>query len=213
MTARILRVELRRSNARWMALLLLPAAITFGEAGRGLTVAALDHRQALFAALPLAMGVAAWHARRDRMDELLATTARPRWQRVLPAAAALAIGALAGYLAAVAVIVGLVVAAGGYLSAVALPIIAVGALVPLVGVSFGLALGRWLPFVLVPPPGCSTRSPRRRRTRPTRRCSSRARPCPSTRRCASCRRTSSGPGSPNCARPSWPAAAATGWIS
>jgi hypothetical protein len=154
MTARILRVELRRSNARWMALLLLPAAITFGEAGRGLTVAALDHRQALFAAMPLAMGVAAWHARRDRrsrMDELLATTARPRWRRVLPAAAALAIGALAGYLAAVAVIVGLVVAAGGYLSAVALPIIAVGALVPLVGVSFGLALGRWLPFVLVPP--------------------------------------------------------------
>jgi hypothetical protein len=154
MTGRILRIELRRSNARWMVLLLLPAAITFGEAGRGLTVAALDHRQALLAVLPLAMGMAAWHARRDRrsrMDELLSTTARPRWQRVLPAATALAIGALAGYLAAVAVNVGLVVAASGYLSAVALPIIAVGALVLLVGVSFGLALGRWLPFVLIPP--------------------------------------------------------------
>jgi hypothetical protein len=154
MTGRILRIELRRSNARWMVLLLLPAAITFGQAGRGLTVAALDHRQVLLGALPLAMGVAAWHARRDRrsrMDELLSTTARPRWRRVLPAVTALAIGALAGYLAAVAVNVGLVVAADGYLSVVALPIIAVGALVLLVGVSFGLALGRWLPFVLIPP--------------------------------------------------------------
>jgi hypothetical protein len=154
MTGRILRIELRRSNARWMMLLLLPAAITFGEAGRGLTVAALDHRQVLLGVRPLAMGTAAWHARRDRrsrMDELLATGARPRWQRVLPAVTALAIGALAGYLLAVAVNIGLVVAAGGYLSAVALPIIAVGALVLLVGVSFGLALGRWLPFVLIPP--------------------------------------------------------------
>jgi hypothetical protein len=45
----------------------------------------------------------------------------------------------------------MVVAAGGYRSAVALPIIAVGALAPVVGLSFGLAVGRWLPFVLVPP--------------------------------------------------------------
>ena len=83
------------------------------------------------------------------MDELLATTARPRWQRVLPAATALAIGAVAAYLASSAVNVGLVVAAGGYLSAVALPIIAVGGLAVVVGVSFGLALGRWLPFVVI----------------------------------------------------------------
>jgi hypothetical protein len=154
MTGRILRIELRRSNARWMALLLLPAALTFGEAGRGLTVLALDQRQALFEVFPLAMGVAAWHARRERrsrLDELLATTARPRWQRVLPGAAALAVGALAAYLVSTAVDVGMVLAAGGYLSAVALPIIAVGGLALVVGVSFGLALGRWLPFVLVPP--------------------------------------------------------------
>jgi hypothetical protein len=154
MTSRILRVELRRSNARWMALLLLPAAFFFGEAGRGLTVLALDQRQALFEVFPLAMGVAAWHARREhrsRMDELLATTARPRWQRVLPGAAALGIGALAAYLVWTAVNVGMVVAAGGYLSAVALPIIAVGDLTLVVGVTFGLAIGRWLPFVLIPP--------------------------------------------------------------
>jgi hypothetical protein len=153
-TGRILGIELRRSNARWMALLLLPAALLFGEAGRGLTVLALDQRQALVEAFPLAMGVAAWHARRERrsrMDELLATTARPRWQRVLPGAAALAIGALAAYLVATAVNIGMVVAAGGYLSAVAVPIIAVGGLALLVGVSFGLGLGRWLPFVLIPP--------------------------------------------------------------
>jgi hypothetical protein len=153
-TARVLRIELRRSNARWMALLLLPAAFFFGEAGRGLTVMALDQRQALFEVFPLAMGVAAWHARRERrsrMDELLVTTARPRWQRVLPGAAALAIGALAAYLISTAVYVVMVVVAGGYLSAAAWPIIAVGGLTLLVGVSFGLAIGRWLPFALVPP--------------------------------------------------------------
>jgi hypothetical protein len=154
MTGRILRIELRRSNARWMALILLPAALFFGEAGRGLTVVALDQRSALLEVFALAMGVAAWHARRERrsrMDELFATTARPRWQRVLPGAAALAIGALAAYLVSTAVNVGMVVAAGGYLSAVALPILAVGGLVLVVGVSFGLAIGRWLPFVLIPP--------------------------------------------------------------
>jgi hypothetical protein len=154
MTGRILGIELRRSNARWMALLLLPAALFSGEAGRGLTVLALDQRQALVEVFPLAMGVAAWHARRERrsrMDELLATTARPRWQRVLPGAAALAIGALAACLVSTAVGVGMVVAAGGYRSAVAWPIMAVGGLALVVGVSFGLAVGRWLPFVLIPP--------------------------------------------------------------
>jgi hypothetical protein len=55
--------------------------------------------------------------------------------------------------------------------------------------------------------------PQRRQTRPTRRCSSRARPCPPTRRWASCRQPGSGPGSPSCAKPSWPATAATGWTS
>jgi hypothetical protein len=151
---RILRIELRRSNARWMALLLLPAAVTYGEAGRGLTVLALDQRQSLVAAFPLAMGLAAWHARRERrsrMDELLATTARPRWQRMLPAAAAPAIGALTAYLVGIAVAFGLVLAAGGYLSALAAPIFAVGALGLLVPVALGLVLGRWLPFILVPP--------------------------------------------------------------
>jgi hypothetical protein len=154
MTGRILRIELRRSNARWMALVLLPLALLFGEAGRGLTVLALDQRQALVEVVPLTMGVAAWHARRERrsrMEELLATTARPRWQRVLPGAAALTIGALAAYLVSTVVNVGMVMAAGGYLSAAAWPIIAVGGLALIVGVSFGLVLGRWLPFALVPP--------------------------------------------------------------
>lgn len=157
MTGRILRIELRRTNALWLALLLLLFATltTLGEAGRGLTVIALDQRELLLGgAFPLALGAAAWQARRDRrsrMDELLATTSRPRWQRVAPAAAALAIGAVAAYLAAIAVHSGLIVAAGGYFSAAALPIIAVGALGLLVPVAFGLAFGRWLPFGLIPP--------------------------------------------------------------
>ncbi|MDQ7908320.1 hypothetical protein RB614_27715 [Phytohabitans sp. ZYX-F-186] len=154
MTGRILRVELWRSNARWMALLLLPAVIGVGEAGRGLTVLALDQRQALFGAFPLAMGVAAWHARRDRrsgVEELLATMPRPRWQRVLPGAVALVIGAFAAFLLTCLVNVALVANAGGYLSTASLPIVAVGAVALLAPVAFGLAVGRWLPFMLVPP--------------------------------------------------------------
>jgi hypothetical protein len=157
MIARILRIELLRSNARWLALLaLLPAApIVFdNEAGRGLTVLVLDQRQLLAGAFPLALGAAAWQARRDRrsrMDELLGTTPRARWQRVLPTAAALAIAAVAASLAVAAAQAALVVVTGGYVSPATLPIIAVGALALLVPVSFGLALGRWLPFFLIPP--------------------------------------------------------------
>lgn len=157
MTGRMLRIELLRTNARWLALFLLAfvTLTSFGQAERGLTVIALDQRELLRGgAFPLALGAAAWQARRDRrarMDELLATTPRPRWQRVLPAATALGIGAVAAYLAAIAVHLVLVVTAGGYVSAATVPIIAVGALGLLVPVSFGLALGRWLPLSLIPP--------------------------------------------------------------
>ena len=155
MSARILRIELWRSNARWMALLLLvPLVATLGEGGRGITVIALDRRQLLLDIFALAMGVAAWYARRDRRsraEELLATTARPRWQRVLPGAAALAIGAAVAYLISIAVDIGRVTAADGYLSAVAVPILGVCALWLGVGVSLGLAVGRWVPFFLIPP--------------------------------------------------------------
>jgi hypothetical protein len=150
----ILRLELWRSNARWLALLMVLATLNVGSPGRGLTSLALDQRQAQFQAIAVAMGAAAWYARRDRrsrMGELLATTARPRWQRVLPGAAALAIAAVVAYLVSFAIGAGLVVAAGGYLTVVAIPIVAVGALGLLAPVALGLVAGRWLPFALIPP--------------------------------------------------------------
>ncbi|HEY8475138.1 MAG TPA: hypothetical protein VIL37_21305 [Natronosporangium sp.] len=156
MTGRILRIELRRSPAKWLALLLvLPVLLAATEAGRGLSGLALSQRQLLqFLVAPMALGIAAWQARRDRrsgMVELLGTTVRPRWQRVAPAAAALAVAGIAGMLAGLVGMAGLVFAAGGFLSPAALPVVAVSTLIAVGHAGLGLALGRWLPFPLIPP--------------------------------------------------------------
>jgi hypothetical protein len=154
MTDRILRIELRRTPSRWLALVALFPLLFVGEAARGLNLLVLDARQFPFLISPLLLAMAAWHARRDRrsrMDELLATTPRPRWQRVLPPAAALAIGAVAGALAVFAVQVFAVGAAGEHLSTAVVPIVAVGAVGMLAPVSLGLALGRWLRWRFVLP--------------------------------------------------------------
>lgn len=154
MTARILRIELVRSNARWLVLLVLVLLLAFGEAGRGLNVLTFDQRQMLLEAFPLVLGVAAWHAgrdRRSRMDELLATTARPRWHRVLPGAAALVAVVVAAYVVTFAIQVGLVLNAGSHLSPAGLPVAAVGALNVVVPLALGLAAGRWLRLIFVLP--------------------------------------------------------------
>ena len=61
---------------------------------------ALWQRGGLFLVWPLSMGAGAWlglRDRRSRMRELLATTARPGWQRAIPTAGALSIALALGY--------------------------------------------------------------------------------------------------------------------
>jgi hypothetical protein len=104
MTARILRIELLRSTAPWIAVLIAG----FGAAEHYLppssrndwwTMLAFEVRLMLVVVWPLALGAGAWQARRDRrssMAELIATTPRPRWRRVVPTAVAMAVGGVTG---------------------------------------------------------------------------------------------------------------------
>lgn len=78
--------------------------------------------------VPLGLGLGAWQARRDRRSrtlELLATTARPRWQRLLHTAAALGIGAVTGYAVTVAGLTAYAAVIGAYVPAF-LPVLAGG---------------------------------------------------------------------------------------
>jgi hypothetical protein len=155
MTARILGIELRRSVALWAALVSLPLALSYSEVGQGLSAVAAGLRHNLLEGfIPLLLGLGAWQARRERRsrtEELIATTPRPRWQRVLPTAAALAIGAVAGLSLLFAGLAAHASAVGAYVSAGSVPFTAVTALYLVVAVWFGLAIGRLLPWLLTPP--------------------------------------------------------------
>jgi len=159
MTRRILSIELRRTVAPLLAVLFvaLGAAMLYAVArywsGRW-TSMAMQQREYLFVLWPLTAAAGAWQGRREartRSRELLATTARPRWQRAGQTAAALAIASVAGYLGMFAA--GAVRAApeAGYLPKGLLPIVAVGTLSVLTAVWLGLAVGSRLPSRLTPP--------------------------------------------------------------
>jgi hypothetical protein len=153
-TARILRIELRRSAALWAALISVPVVLSYNQVGQGLSLIAGSQRGDLLSFIPLALGLGAWQARRDRRsrtEELVATTPRPRWQRLLPTAAALAVGAAAGSLLIFAGLAGYTGATGAYVSAVSVPFATVTAVYLLAAVWSGLALGRLLPWRLTPP--------------------------------------------------------------
>jgi hypothetical protein len=161
MTGRILRIELRRSAA-------VTAAAVIGACGFGLAylltaafgptpwwfALVVDHRSLFAIVSPLALGAGAWIGRRDRrgkVEELLATTPRPTWSRVLPLAAALAVALAAGYVVALAANG----AAGvrpvdAYFPLGALPVIAIAALALVALGWVGLAVGRLLPSAFTP---------------------------------------------------------------
>lgn len=159
MTGRIVRVELRRSAAVAVALLALAAGtallVSFPEeyAGRW-TRLATSVRLLLVVWVPLALAGGAWLGRREarsRVGELFASTARPRWQRVTPTAAALAVSLVAGY--AVMFLVGAVwvVPSAGYFPAGAVALVAVGALAVVTAGWLGMAAGRAVPRLTTPP--------------------------------------------------------------
>ncbi|MBP2327764.1 hypothetical protein JOF56_008149 [Kibdelosporangium banguiense] len=164
MKRRILGIELRRSSG-------ITAGVVVGLLGvAGLytlalsdqtdlwstqwTVLAVFERIMLILLWPVALGAGAWQARREqrsRMGELLGTTARPVWQRVLPASAAMAIGLVLGYGAILAA--GAIRVAGGtsYFHFGWLVVAAVGALSLVAAGWLGMGIGRLWPSTYTAP--------------------------------------------------------------
>jgi hypothetical protein len=158
MYARILRIELRRSTALLGALLVATVGVfvLYTSNSRYLSWMELvvTQRDIMQLMWPLGLGLGAWQAlreRRSRIDELVASTARPRWLRVPPILAAMALAVLAGYLVMLAGAGGHVRYPDSYFPVGAAPIIAIGALSLVAAVWLGLALGSLLPSPLTPP--------------------------------------------------------------
>lgn len=163
MTGRILRLELRRSAALWagVAIAVFGAALLYlvvgteatGWGGRWMLLG-LWQREYLFVFWPLALGVGAWHAgreRRCRTAELISTTARSHPRRVLPSAAAMALSGVTGYTVMYGAGAAQVAATGSYLPPQAVAVAAVGVLWLVAGSWLGMALGALVPSRLVAP--------------------------------------------------------------
>ncbi|MGX1615433.1 hypothetical protein ACWIF8_16285 [Micromonospora chalcea] len=156
---RQVRVELRRSNAPAVAVLLLAIGIlgvasmySFWQ-GQWLRLGYV-HSSALFFLMPLALAGGAVLGRRDRRtraDELVNSTGRPRWQRALPAMTALGVAVAAAHLLVLAGGAALVATGGAYLGVRGLAGPLVDVLV-LVGAAWsGTAVGRLWSSPLLPP--------------------------------------------------------------
>ncbi|MFI7250319.1 hypothetical protein [Micromonospora chalcea] len=156
---RQVRVELRRSNAPVVAVLLLAIGV-LGTAsmysfwqGQWLRLGYV-HASDMFLLMPLALAAGAVLGRRDRRtraDELMNSTGRPRWQRALPAMTALGVAVGAAHLLVVAASAAVVATDGAYLGVRGLagPLVDV---VVLVGAAWvGVAVGRLWSSPLLPP--------------------------------------------------------------
>jgi hypothetical protein len=153
-TARILGIELRRSGAIWAAAITIPLAFAWPQVAEGMTGVMGEQRSNLANLVPLALGLGAWQARRDRrsrMPELLATAARPEWQRLLHTATALGLAVVTGSLVVFAGLAVYGAVLGAYIPAVAVASAVVTALWLATAVWLGLAVGRMVPWALIPP--------------------------------------------------------------
>jgi hypothetical protein len=154
-----IRTELRRSNAIALAVLLfvtgalLIAAMAQTWNRQWLTFSYVQ-ASGLFLLVPTALAGGAMLGRREtrtRADELMGSTGRPRWQRVAPPAAALAVAVTAVHLLTLGIGAAVIGATGGFLSAGgALPAL-VDVTVLVGAVWLGLAAGRAWSSPLLPP--------------------------------------------------------------
>lgn len=158
MRFRILRIELRRSVALLAAVLIAAIGVfvlfTSNPPYYSWMQLVVNQRDILQLTWPLALAAGAWQGireRRSRIEELVGTTPRPRWQRVLPIATAMAIAALITYLAMLAGAIGHLRRIDGYFPAGALPLIALGVLALVAAAWLGLAIGALLPSPLTAP--------------------------------------------------------------
>ncbi|MGE5828561.1 MAG: hypothetical protein ACM30G_09405 [Micromonosporaceae bacterium] len=158
MGARILRIELRRSVALWAAVVIAAVGVfvlfSSNEPYGSWMQLVIVQRDIMQLTWPLALAAGAWQGireRRSRVEELLATTPRPRWRRVLPVATAMAVAAVAAYLVMLAGAAGHLRHIDGYFPLGAIPLIALGALAMVAAVWLGQSIGTLLPSPLTAP--------------------------------------------------------------
>ena len=155
---RALRIELRRSVAAGAVLLLILVGIAeflYGTPG-GWTSMTTMQREGMLLSWPLAVGVGAWQARRERMagiGELFVTSPRSPAQRLAPVALALALAAVSAYL--LVLLLGTVLVgrspADLYFTVAGGAEAAVGAISLVTAAWLGLWLGRLVPSAFTAP--------------------------------------------------------------
>ncbi|MDX3855640.1 hypothetical protein [Streptomyces sp. AK02-01A] len=163
---RILRIELRRSAALWLGVLVLVGSVAFlqflsGPWSKGPWLwtaqwasTALWERFLLVLLWPLSVAGGAVLGLRDHrsgMDELLTATARPAWQRAARTAGAPALTLTAAYVLVFLYGAVRVIAEDGYTASGWLPVLLVGALALVAGVWLGMGVARTVPSALTPP--------------------------------------------------------------
>ncbi|WP_433729197.1 hypothetical protein ACQP2Y_16820 [Actinoplanes sp. CA-051413] len=143
---RVIRTEVRRSNALTLSVLLLLAsalvlAASMHQWDRQWLLFSYQQAGGLLLLVPLALAGGAMLGRREartRADELMSSTGRPRWQKVFPPAAALAVAVTWAHLLTLAIGATVIGATGGLLNVA-------GALPALVDITVLVGAG-WLGF-------------------------------------------------------------------
>ncbi len=157
---RILGIELRRSAALGSALALLVFGVVllfFAEGiafSHGWLQLAMTQRIYLAVLWPLALAAGAWQARREQrsnVEELFASTPRPRVHRTVPTLGAMAVAVVAGYLAMGLAGGLLIIGTAEYFTASVFLVTAVGGLALIAAVWLGLAVGRLVPSLMTAP--------------------------------------------------------------
>lgn len=156
---RVIRTELRRSNAIGLAVLLFVTGGLLSAAmvhiwDRQWLVFTYVHASGLLLLVPLALAGGAMlgvREKRTRAAELMGSTGRPRWQKVTPPAVALAVAVTGVHLLTLGIGAVAIGASGGFLS-VGGTLPALVDLTVLIGtVWLGFAAGRAWSSPLVPP--------------------------------------------------------------
>ena len=156
---RVIRTELRRSNAIALAVLLLLTGGLFIAAMAGTwrgqwLLFSYFQACALFLMVPIALAGGAMLGRREkrtRATELIGSTGRPRWQQVTPSAVALAVAVTVVHLLMLGVGAAVIGASGGFLGVAGVLPALVDVVVLIGAVWLGLAAGRAWSSALLPP--------------------------------------------------------------
>jgi hypothetical protein len=158
--SRALRIEWLRSNALALTTttIVIGTLLLYYVDDRYVTWMGLaqSHRSDNLAVMiSLVAGFGAWYGRREkqhRLEELLDSTPRSRWQRVLPTAAVMAAAAAAGYLITFTAVAVAVIQPGAYANWAAIAVmLAIGAVTLIAAVFLGLAAGHLVPSRLTAP--------------------------------------------------------------